>query len=78
MRFVIAMIDGENYESIFKTIHIFLNDLSYLLSVCAFRIIVLIRFYQNKKMLLLIPDNNFLMDGTTKTGPGDGRWRRTR
>jgi hypothetical protein len=25
MRFVVAMIDGENYETIFKTIHIFLG-----------------------------------------------------
>jgi len=56
----------------------FFHYLSLLLSVCAFRIIVLIRFYQNKKMLLIIPDNNFLMDGTTKAGPGDDRWRRTR
>ena len=67
MRFITAIITIENYDTIFNTIYtFFLNYLAYLLSVCAFRIIVLIRFYQNKKMLLLIPDNNFLMDGTTE------------
>jgi hypothetical protein len=77
-RSVSAMISDENYEAIFIANHTFFYYLSLLLSVCAFCIVVLIRFYPNKKMLLLIPDNNFLMDGTTQARPGDGRWRRTR
>jgi hypothetical protein len=45
---------------------------------CTLRRVVLIRFYQNKKMLFIINDTNFLMNGTTQAGSGDDRWRGTR
>ena len=63
--------ERENHKKIFYPV-------AMLYFFCTLRRVVLIRFYQNKKMLFIINDTNFLMNGTTQAGSGDDRWRGTR